>query len=80
MGNSVPKLSISVIKDAGFTPVCKSLPNVMKPVLTITDYGKMDVCRMTISEDLRSIIWVNDMRPQHSNGGVIGWMDLPEVF
>ena len=61
---------------AGWFPVGKQLPEIGKPVLILTDYGKMDVCRLRI-EDRRVIVWVNDMRPQHTNGSVIAWTFLP---
>ena len=61
---------------AGWFPVEKQLPEIGKPVLILTDYGKMDVCRLRI-EDSRVIVWVNDMRPQHTNGSVIAWTFLP---
>ena len=61
---------------AGWIPVEKQLPEFGKPVLILTDYGKMDVCRLRL-EDNRVIVWVNDMRPQHTNGSVIAWISLP---
>jgi len=61
---------------AGWIPVEKQLPEFGKPVLILTDYGKMDVCRLRL-EDNRVIVWVNDMRPQHTNGSVIAWIGLP---
>ena len=64
---------------AGFIPVWKTLPEIDEVCLIVTSYGKMDVCRFTISEDLESISWVNDMRPQHSNGSVIAWKKLPVI-
>ena len=61
---------------AGFISVEKQLPEIGTPVVVFTDYGKMDVCRLRI-DDNRVIVWVNDMRPQHTNGSVIGWLSLP---
>lgn len=60
----------------GWFSVEKQLPEIGKPVLILTDYGKMDVCRLRI-EGNRVIVWVNDMRPQHTNGSVIAWTFLP---
>lgn len=62
---------------AGWNPVFKSFPEINTPVIVLTDYGKCDVCRLIINEDLRTISWVNDMRPQHSNGNVVAWQYLP---
>lgn len=56
----------------GWIKVTESLPNHNDVVLVLTDYGKMDVCRFKEKD-----YWLNDMRPQHSNGGVIAWMSLP---
>ena len=64
---------------AGWTPVWKSLPDINECVIILTDYGKCDVCRLGINEDLRTITWINDMRPQHSNGSVVAWRKLPEI-
>lgn len=60
----------------GWVRVEKQLPEVGKPVIVLTDYGKCDVCRLRV-EDGRVIVWVNDMRPQHTNGSVIAWCSLP---
>ena len=56
--------------------VNKKLPEFGKEVLILTDYGKMDVCYLTL-EDNRILDWRNAMRSQHSNGGVIAWTELP---
>ena len=79
MSNEVPKAAMTAnpLLAAGWTPVWKSLPEVNAVVIILTDYGKCDVCRLTINEDLRTISWVNDMRPQHSNGSVVAWQHLP---
>lgn len=57
--------------------VRERLPEIGKPVLALTDYGKCDVCRLYLDDDLRTLNWVNDMRCQHSNGGVIAWCEIP---
>ena len=53
----------------------KELPEFGKPVLILTDYGKMDVCYLRL-ENNRNIVWVNHMRPEHTNGSVIAWINL----
>ena len=50
----------------------EKMPDEMIPVLILTDYGKMDVCRFCDG------LWINYMRPQHSDGSVTHWMPLPE--
>jgi len=55
----------------------EKLPEFGKPVLILTDYGKMDVCYLRL-ENNRNIVWVNHMRPEHTNGNVIAWLNLPE--
>ena len=52
------------------------LPELHKPVLILTDYGKSDVCRLNIDDN--RLLWINDMRPQHTNGSVIAWAELPK--
>lgn len=58
--------------------VIKELPEFGKPVLILTDYGKMDVCYLRL-ENNRNIVWVNHMRPEHTNGSVIAWINLPII-
>ena len=74
--NTEPAIVGNTVLSAGWIPVEKQLPEFGKPVLILTDYGKMDVCRLRL-EDNRVIVWVNDMRPQHTNGSVIAWIALP---
>lgn len=62
----------------GFVSVKNKLPEEGISVLILTDYEKMDVCRLRLEED-KSPNWVNDMRPQHSNGSVIAWCHLPII-
>jgi len=71
-----PAIVDNTVLAAGWIPIEKQLPEFGKPVLILTDYGKMDVCRLRL-EDNRVIVWVNDMRPQHTNGSVIAWIALP---
>jgi hypothetical protein len=71
-----PAIAVEPVLAAGWIAVGKQLPEFGKPVLILTDYGKMDVCRLRL-EDNRVIVWVNDMRPQHTNGSVIAWIGLP---
>ena len=71
-----PTIVGNTVLGAGWIPVEKQLPEFGEPVLILTDYGKMDVCRLRL-EDGRVIVWVNDMRPQHTNGSVIAWISLP---
>jgi hypothetical protein len=58
--------------------VKNKLPDIMAPVLIITDYGKEDVCYLSWGDKPGEYHWYNYMRPQHSNGGVTHWMPLPE--
>lgn len=58
----------------GWIKVTDSLPNRNDVVLVLTDYRKMDVCIFKEKDH-----WLNDMRPQHSNGSVVAWMPLPEL-
>lgn len=71
-----PDIVGNTVLAAGWIPVEKQLPEFGKPVLILTDYGKMDVCRLRL-KDNRVIVWVNDMRPQHTNVSVIAWIALP---
>lgn len=63
--------------DAKRISVKDRLPEQSKAVLIKTSYGKCDVCNLWIDRE-NNIIWVNDMRPQHSDGDVTHWMPLPE--
>lgn len=56
--------------------VDEMLPKEYVPVLTITDYGKMDVCYRAANEH-GGFYWHNAMRSQHTNGSVTHWQKLP---
>lgn len=56
------------------------LPELNVPVLVYMDYGKCDVCRLGYyRDDSESTTWIQDVRPQHSNGSVIAWQPLPSI-
>jgi len=49
------------------------LPDANIPVLVRTSYGKFDICHRSEKDEKGDIFWINDMRPQHSNGEVTHW-------
>lgn len=57
--------------------VSEKLPPAYKPVLTITNYGGVDVCYRSEQDELGDVSWHNAMRAQHSNGGVTHWQHIP---
>jgi len=59
----------------GWKRVWELLPTIGKPVIVKTHYGKYDICYLRIEENNR-LLWVNDMRPQHTNGSVIEWKEI----
>lgn len=52
------------------------LPKKNKPVLILTDYGKMATAYL-VDKKHPSYGWIDWMRPEHSYGGVTHWMKLP---
>ena len=59
----------------GWVSVLDKLPVEGKPVIIETNYGKHDICYLRV-EEMMTLIWVNAMRPQHTNGGVIKWKEI----
>ncbi len=70
------RAELAALKEAGRWIPVSQLPAEGVPVVVLTDYGKSDVCRLQKEEGRN--VWVNDMRPQHTDGSVIGWMPLPQ--
>jgi hypothetical protein len=50
----------------------KKKPRRGEKVLIVTSYGGYDVCCWSPEYG-----WLNDVRPQHSNGSVTHWQRLP---
>jgi hypothetical protein len=62
----------SRMKKEGWVSVSDRLPDVKQKILILTDYGGMDICHFASPDN-----FINDLRPQHSNGGVTHWRELP---
>jgi len=69
------KITYDSLLTTGWIAVEDKLPEIGKPVIVLTDYGKCDVCRLGIYDGYK-LLWTNDMRPQHTDGSVIAWAEL----
>ena len=77
--DSNTSIDYDVMEANGWILVHIELPKLRVPVLTITVHGGVDVCYLSLDlNDKVSLIWVNDMRCQHTNGKVVAWQELPK--